>query len=222
MAELLQRIRSRLPEGWTALYDREYSWLEIKRTKSVLHLPSTPNQTLAATPEEGIFTIAFRVVPFVAPGEHHRLKEENDRSRKEANALYEELSKKIRTSKGSFEPATDAEKKEVERYEEIKKSIRTLPDYYFRNISLRWAFPGWSCHPYNGVEDQATRAECKRAQKKLLKLLSTYDASIAPQPLECLAIRELRNFLKKLRLKPDIIHDTTEAVVNIRPYVEHE
>jgi hypothetical protein len=174
-SELLQRIRSQLPKGWTASYDSESSWLEITRMKPVLWLPSIPNRSIAHKPEQGTFAIAFRVVPYVAPSEYRRLKQENDRLGKEANALYEDLSKRVPLSKGSLRPSTDAEKKEVERYDQIMKSIRSLPDYYFRNIALQWAWPWWSRYPYSDVHDQATREECEQVQQKVLKLLSSYD-----------------------------------------------
>ena len=174
VVRLVQRIRSQLPKGWTASYDREDSWLEIERVKSVLWLPAIPNRSLADKPEEGTVSIAFRVVPYVAPSEYGRLKDENDRLQKEANALYEDLSKRVRPSKDSFDPSTEAEKKEMARYEQIRQSIRNLPEYYFGNISLRSVYPRWLRYAYNTVEDEAIREECERTHQKILRLLSSY------------------------------------------------
>jgi len=176
--QLLKNIRAELPKGWSATYDREYSWLEVSRDESVSSLSGLPNSPLNEKPERRIFAFAFRVVPVVSPGEYHRWSTENAKVQKELTALYEGLVKRRVSQKfDSFIPGTDTERTDVARYNALKASLHILPDFYFRDISLRWGLgsPGDAIN----ISDDKIRDECSRVQERVLKLLSKYrDANL--------------------------------------------
>ena len=74
----------------------------------------------------------------------------------------------------SFLPRTDSERADVRRYEALKASLHSLPDFYFRDISLKLQ-PGSTSAGQIHVADDKVRNECTRVQEKIEKLLSKYD-----------------------------------------------
>ena len=174
--ELLKNVRAELPKGWSATYDKEYSWLEVSRDEAVSSMSGLPNSPLYEKPERRIFRFAFRVMPAVSPDEYHRWSTENAKIQKQATALYEDLVKRRVSQKfDSFMPRTDSERTDVARYEALKASLHILPDFYFHDISLRWQLGSPGAHAIIITEDKI-RDECTRVQKRVMKLLSKYDA----------------------------------------------
>jgi hypothetical protein len=172
---LLRGIRAELPKGWTASYDKEHAWLEISREKAVLSISAFPNGPGGEKPDRRTFRFAFRIVAAVQPIAYRRLSAENAQIQKKVTALYEDLvSKRVSHKFDSFLPSTDEEKAAVAQYEALKKSLHTLPNFYFDGISLEWGFNSPD-FPIISATDDRVRDECTRVQEKILKLLSKYD-----------------------------------------------
>jgi len=73
-------------------------------------------------------------------------------------------------------PRTNEENAAVARYEVLKKSLHTLPDFYFDEISLKWEVNSPD-NPIISVTDDRIRDECTRVQEKVVKLLSKYEVA---------------------------------------------
>jgi hypothetical protein len=107
--------------------------------------------------------------------EHHRLSIENAKIEKEATEVYEKLVKSGVAHKfDSFLPRNDSERAGVARYKALKASLHLLPDFYFRDIGLRWQF-GSPGNPEVYVVDEKIREECRRVQERIVKLFSKYE-----------------------------------------------
>jgi len=178
--ELLRTIRSKIPEGWTASYQKQYSWLEISRRKSVLGDYPAPS-CLGDYPQKnmvrGRVSFSFRITEGVSPVEYKRMSVENAPVLKNLNALTADLEKRnVRTDKdGSYVPRTDPDKQLVDQYNALKKTLHHVPGYYFRNISLDLeGFPGEDSFSFIPQDNQVLE-ECGRVRKTLIKLLSKYE-----------------------------------------------
>lgn len=175
--ELVLRIRTVLPKGWTVSYEKSYSWLEISRNKSVLLLSELPNLPPGEKPTLRKWLFAFRAMAFVSPADHDRLSAENKRIQNEADALYEELVKRRISQKfDSFSPSTEADKVDVARYEKLKASLHKIPDFYFRDISLKLGI-GSPDRPWGFIVNEREREECAEVEKKVIELLSAYESA---------------------------------------------
>ena len=182
IADLLQRIRSQLPRHWTVSFEKEPSWIVanivVSRNKPVLLALNAdiPNANPFEPPTRGKFSFAFYVVPFMPGAEYHRLDAENTRIRQEMATLYETLDKMHLPRKfDSFTASDDPSRKLIERYESLKGSLQTLPDFYYRDISLQRAWWSWAGPPYYVVIDDAVRQECARVFGKVLGELGKYE-----------------------------------------------
>ena len=175
--ELLQKVRAELPKGWTARYDKEYSWLEVSRDESVLALSAVPNGSPDEKSERWQFRFSFRVLPFVPHLEYQRLSVENEKIQKKAHEIYEALGKRHVDQKfDNFFPKTDEDKQMVAQYEALKKSLHRLPNFYFRDIGLDWLFNSPD-NPKIDVLDEGVRDECENVRNIVISLLSKYDAT---------------------------------------------
>ncbi len=174
---LLRGVRAELPKGWTASYDKEHAWLEVYRDEAVSSISALPNGPPDEKPERRKFAFALRVMAVVPPNEHRRLSAENAKIQKEATALYENLIRKRVSHKfDSFSPGTDEDRTAVARYEALKKSLHTLPDFYFDDISLVWGSNSPD-NPVISVTDDRIRDECTKVQEKVVRLLSKYEVA---------------------------------------------
>ena len=176
--ELLRTIRSKLPEGWTASYQKQYSLLEISRRKPVWgRYPEAQNGNgdLHKT-VRGKVSFSFRITEAVSPMEYKRMSAENAALSKQLKALDDELTKrKIPRKNDSFSPRTDPETQLVARYNALEKSFHHLPEFYFHDICLdREGFPGRSLIDFVPEEDLVYE-ECSRLRETLIKLLSKYE-----------------------------------------------
>jgi hypothetical protein len=174
---LLRGIRAELPKGWTASYDKRYTWLEISREEAVLSTSALPNGPPDEKSEPRTFAFAFRVMTAIPPNEHRQLSAQNRQIQKEASALYEDLKKRgLQRKFDSFGWKTVEDKRAVARYEALKKSLHSLPEFHFRDISLEWGVNSPD-NPIISVTDDRIRDECTRVQEKVIKLLSKYDVA---------------------------------------------
>jgi len=179
--DLLLTMRSKLPEGWSASYQKQYSLLEISRRKSVLGgspgLPNLGDNQERSNVVRGRVSFSFRIITTVSPVEYKRMSAENAPILKKLKALTADLEKrKVRTGKGgTYVPRTDLDKQLVDQYNALKKILHDVPGFYFRNISLDLeGFPGRS--PISFIpEDNHVSEECSRVQETLIKLLSKYE-----------------------------------------------
>ena len=73
-----------------------------------------------------------------------------------------------------FRPRTEEDKTDVARYEALKKSVSSLPDFYFGDISLRWEI-GSPEKPWGFIMDKQVRSECTEVQKTIVNLLKKYE-----------------------------------------------
>lgn len=177
---LLRRMQAELPKGWSASYDKEYSALDVSRDEAVLAETTVINGPPDAKPERTKYAFSFRVMPAVSPDEYHRFAAENARIQEEANRLYDELVKKgLQRKFDSFGWKTEEDKVAVARYDALKMSRHSLPDYHFQDISLQWLFGRDDSlfGPWIYVSDERIRVECTQTQKKILKLLSPYEGT---------------------------------------------
>ena len=178
IANLVKRFQSQLPAGWSVSYEKEDASVSIERKEPLLMLPVVPGMYIGEKPELRTFDFSFRIVPYLPLKEYRRLKVENDRLQTEAKTIFDELSRRrvpLKMDKThKFAPTNERDKKDVERYEQLGSSMHALPQYYFRNISLRWSWPWWSDTPYAAVTDPALEQECARVYHKIIAQLSRY------------------------------------------------
>lgn len=176
---LLREVRGELTKGWTASYDKKYAWLAISREEAVSSFSTLPNGPPDEKPEMTKFVFPFRIMAAIPPNEHRRLMAENAQIQREANTLYEDLKRRgLQQKFDSFGWKTDDDKRDVARYEALKKSWHSLPEFYFRDISLRWEH-GSPEFPAIDIIDERIREECRRVQKKVLKLLTAYEVGLS-------------------------------------------
>lgn len=173
---LMSKVTEQLPEGWTASYDKEHAWLEVRRKEAASTTSALPNQSPCEKPKQESFAFAFRVLATaLSREEHRRLSDENAKIRKEASSLYEELVRRRVPHKfDSFQPIADNDKTAVTRYEALKRSLHSLPDFYFDDIGLVWGFNSPDA-PIIHVTDDRVLDECTRVQEKIVRLLSKPD-----------------------------------------------
>jgi len=171
--KLLTAIRAELPKGWSVSYKQDDAWLEIIRNKKVLSLPALPNSNPSEKPKKTSFIFAFRIVPLVSPAKHKLISAENAA----ITALYEDLVRRnIPRKYDSFSPQNEEDKKLVSQYEALKRPVRSLPDFYFQDISLKWAFNSPN-NPIVRVADDRIREECNEVQQKVVRLLTKYEST---------------------------------------------
>ncbi len=174
---LLDKIRAELPKGWSASYDGEYTWLEVTRDAKISSLPNLPNGSPHEKPAQRNHAFAFRIDPFVSIAAHHRMSAENSAIRKEATAIYDELVRRGVSQKfDHFLAANEVDQKAASRYEALKESLHSLPDFYFRDISLSWQIGSPDQTSLN-IIDEGVRDQCAQVRQKVLKLLSDYKAA---------------------------------------------
>lgn len=176
---LVERVRTAIPQGWTVTYDMKDSWLEISRDKKALasvYVINGPGHQ-EQKPERIKVTLAFRVVDFITPENYSKISAKNMIIEKSLSVQYKELEKKQISHKfDSFSPTTEEDKVAVARYEALKNTLHSLPDFYFRDISLTWEIGSPSSYgPAIDITDVKIRDEYTQVQKKVLGLLSTYE-----------------------------------------------
>jgi hypothetical protein len=172
---LVRALRAKLPDGWSTAYEKENAWLEITRNTAILTSSGAPNQSV--NPETSLtkFSFAFRVSTLVPPAEFQSWNAENAQIEERRTVAYDKLTRSgISYKFDSFSPRSDAEKAVVAEYKEIKSSLHRLPDFYFEDISLRWAWnsPNW---PNEIPEDPQIREECERVRQQIVAVLSAYE-----------------------------------------------
>jgi len=162
--QLLRGIRGELPKGWAVSYDEEYEWLEVSRNEAIVSLSALPNGDLFEESEQRTFAFAFRVIEAVNLKDYRRLRADNERTKTLMIAMYQDrTNKRISHKFDSFVPKNKEEEMAVAQYEALKKSLHTLPDFYFGTISLRWAFNS-SDNRVMSIVDDRVRDECTRVQ----------------------------------------------------------
>jgi len=179
VALLLHRIEAALPKGWRISYEKGSSLLTIDRDEAVVASHESINAPIGGWEKPGLMKLHFslRVIPFVSPDEYRRLSAENNEIQAELSVLYEQLvSRGLPHKFDGFLGRTDEEKAAVARYNALKISQHSLPDYYFEDISfVIW---DWLDDESRGawiyIEDKAILEECERVQKKVLELLTQY------------------------------------------------
>ncbi len=177
---LMTKIRAQLPAGWKATYEPQYQWLKVTRLKPVLmettwpNMPDAPN---APTPQQ--FEITFRVVSFVSSADYKRLKADNEAIEQHLQTLYVSLSKqRISHKYDYFLPSNVAEKAQIEKYNQLKKSLRVLPDFFFGDIALskaRGFDNSQGCDFY--VTDDKERDECDQIVRETIQMLTSYETT---------------------------------------------
>jgi hypothetical protein len=183
--QLLQQIRSEIPQHWTVSYEKETSWMEVVRSEPVTLFRYVINGDTSQKPELGEFSFAFRVVPYMKRSDYNRLKAENIRNQREMSTLYETLVKKHVSHKfDSFiVSGDDPNGKLVERYNQLNESLHNLPDYYYQDLTLKSEWSEWlTGPPYNQVVDDAARQECAQVMDKVIGLLSKYEGAAHKTP----------------------------------------
>ena len=172
---LLTRIRTELPKGWEATYDKDDAWLQVKREKPLFVFSAQPNSSPFEAAKSRQFTFAFRIVPHVSLQEYRRLSDENARIGLEIDTVHAELvRRKIGRKFDDFLPRTPEDKILVARYELLRKSRHSLPDFYFGDVSLKWGFNGPDS-PIFSVRDERQSNECNLVQNRVVSLLTNYE-----------------------------------------------
>lgn len=174
IVSLVRSIKSVLPPGWSVSYGQENSSLEVVRRNKVLASSALPNSGLPEEPELHRFYLLFRIHPKISRVDYQRMKSENQKKRKEINFLYNDLVKRRVNHKfDSFSPSKEKDKKDVVRYNALKRSLHELPDFYFEDLTVNWVV-GSPEYPMIYVEGDKIRAECENTRKKIVAIFSAY------------------------------------------------
>jgi len=184
--DLLGAIRAVLPQGWRVetTTGPGTKTITVSRDQPVLGFTdgiNGPGRMPGEKPAPQQFVWIFSVMPAVSLGEHRRITAENSRIHHELDALAKELNARgIAQKFDSFAPGDDEERAAVTRYETFKKSLRELPDYYFKDLGLTLIHPGTTI--FIELSDEGERAECERVEKAVFALLTSYQISSEAAP----------------------------------------
>jgi len=181
---LVRAIRAQLPPGWEAFGEL---WpigqlIRIVRLQPTrIAQPMSPSMGFgdddAAKPNPfQRFELTLYTEPFIAPTDYPQLKIDNDAVYQKLHQLGEQM-QDIPTMKGQYSPETPEHKKQFEEYERVRETLRHVPEFYFRDVSLNFDSWNWhnNKHNYLLVHDKAIRAECKEVTQRVINLLSSYE-----------------------------------------------
>lgn len=172
---LEELIRAELPKGWRVSYKKGDECLKVTRSKEDLSRTAFANTHPDEKPERRSFALSFRIHPLVTLEEYRRLVGENAKISLEMEKLYEILQGRGMSQKfDSFIPEKEEDKKLVDRYEALRKSIHDLPDFHFRDISLTWIY-GSSDFPLIYMTDESVQKECEEVRNTVVKLFQPYE-----------------------------------------------
>ena len=173
--ELLGKVRADLPKGWTANYSENTSLLEVARDEQVLATSALPDSSTNQVPELRKYAFSFRIAKAISTDEYIRLSTQNTQLKRATKPVHDTLVRRgVPQKEGEFSPRDDIERKVVERYKTLKKAEHVLPDYYFKDISLRWQSNSPE-KPEIKVKDKKLAAECTAAREGVVKLLTKYE-----------------------------------------------
>jgi len=171
---LIVKIRDKTPAGWRISYEKQYNWLEVSRDESILSKSAVPNSNPNEEGELRKFSFAFRISSKMPFTEFRKLSEENLEIKKKMKILYDDLAKRHISRKfDEFSPVTESDKKLVNQYHSLKKSMHNLPDFYFQNISLTWAVNS-PTNSLSGAVDPKLEQECNLVRTGIENLLLEY------------------------------------------------
>ena len=126
---------------------------------------------------------AFRIVPFVSPV---GFSDRHAELLRRISAIQSEFKNSF--VKGViFVPKTEIEKLKSAEYDKLNGAYRSLPDYYFQDISLQYIYdlanfwspgevePSWAA---SDVVDERFKAECIKTFQIVTSPLTKYDYSL--------------------------------------------
>jgi len=171
-------IQRNLPADWTVAYQPEYPGIRIKRLKPtairVWVWPSSPARMPNEKPQKPEplrqYEYFLRIKKILTATDYQKMKVANTTMQKEMTRLATGLT----WGKGYYMARNAEEKRRVEQYEKLEKSLYDLPDYYWRRVSLE-RIDIMGIPEYELVKDEKVRAECKRVTLKVLSLLHAYE-----------------------------------------------
>jgi hypothetical protein len=171
---LLAKINEKLPTGWIATYEPEYSCLEVSRSKKVLTLSTVMN---APPDEKSIlrrYSFAFRLGKHMSIEEHSNKNHQNNKATKALGVLYDQLiARRVSHKFDSFMPDNEQDRVLVSQYNQLKKSLHDLPKFYFNDLSLSWIY-GSPQKEWHYVIDKKIRNECNSVRVDILSILTKY------------------------------------------------
>lgn len=185
ITELMGRMREVVPAGWEVVYlgwdetpdnfakeDGRYSQLTVIRKAAASFVRLRPGEESASEMKLKC-RVSFRVFSLLPVEAHDQIERENVRYRKESAAAAARLRELGVEGDGmSFSPKGDKEQLVNDRYESLERLIQTLPDFYYRDISLSWR----NDPEKDGLtaKDPAVAKECREVREKVVKLLTAY------------------------------------------------
>lgn len=177
IVSLVRSIKGVLPPDWSVSYGQENSSLEVVRRNKVFTSSCLPNSDPFEEPKLRQFYLLFRILPKVSQTDYQKMETDNQKKRREINALYNDLvRRKVNHKFDSFNPSKEKDKKDVARYNALKESLHTLPDFHFEDLTVNWII-GSPEYPMIYVNDDRLRLECENTRKKIVAILSAYKKS---------------------------------------------
>lgn len=172
--DLVTQIEEKLPEGWSVVWEPEYSSLEVLRNEKVEAYFTPPNTAIDEKSETSRYRFAFRLRDKVSESEYQQLSSRNQEINKEQAVLYDQLiARRVDHKFDSFIPNNDEDRALVTLYDNLKAKENSLPHYHFRDRSLTWIYGGPDSESHT-IADEKIRIECHTVRADVISILTSY------------------------------------------------
>jgi hypothetical protein len=182
--ELLSKITSVLPDGWTAAYttyDGVNHFLDIDRVHETMLVSGGPNPAPDEKPTSGKISFDLRLLPFMPTKTFGKLKAENQDLGKKMYAIVRAVTHgrpymgSLSDLESTDENLSDEDRKKIAIYYRLESEMHEVPKFYFHDISLDWASQdpdrlGLTPAPV----DEVIARECQDVLKKIEAVLTKY------------------------------------------------
>jgi hypothetical protein len=185
-AKLVQSVQTVVPKGWSVSYDEARAMLSVRRDENPVVRPiaaanvgpgrANDIEAHGQKPEEVAFELELSPRP--TPEAYAAMKEKNRLLAEKSSALHDKLKKMgVEWSDRSqgFAPRGEEQKTVVREFESLKEDFLELPDYFFKEVSLKWN--GWTTSwdaAFRRVVDENIGKECDTLHQELVRFLKPY------------------------------------------------
>jgi hypothetical protein len=201
MQLLVKQLREHLPQGWSVSYDEGRRWIEIDRNRDALATGPVFNAPPDEKPMARKIWFALDIIPFMSREKYQELESDNEEIQKKLDEMAVKYG--IRGLFGgdygiAGHEATDEDRRHLAVYRTLAAKGHELPDFHFKDISLKWDPPqsnGWLFMPV----DSGVVHECEDVSKEpRSKLRGILEGKLKPREKPKQASGNLTQEIKKI------------------------
>ena len=148
---LIAKIRPQLRTGWVVSCNKNLTCMEVERPQLVAMDTWSASRRLVQAP----YVLSLDIVPYLSVEDYKKVHDPTQRK-------YDSLVAALRAGK------VDNVQRGIDESERLGDALRSLPDYYFQNVSLRLR------GPFGEPVDDLVRRECEEIRNNVLSVLSKY------------------------------------------------